>query len=761
MRTFRIPYKYNNYLRSLKHESQAQSREVKYFFFSQYFSDGLRMTLAILLPTLIFAYHGNFDLGLTLSMGAFCVSLTDNPGPIAHKRNAMLACCFFIWLSAIITGFARTHNFLLGLEVLLMSFVCSMFLVYGSRAGAIGSAALLVMILFMDTPLTYPEIFINGAYLVAGGLWYVLLSLSFSQIRPYRPAQRALGECIHEIAKFLRIKAEFYSVNTDLDEDYRKLVEQHVKVSEKQDAVRELLFKSRMMVRDANSTSKLLILTFLEVVDMFEDVMATYYDYATIREKFTNTGVLEKICGLIKKMATELDNMGFAIQANANYKKQQDLDNALINLKKTIDEIVASQHDGSLVLKKVFVNLKNLNHRLDNILVYFAAKDSKKINSAGNLDYSKFVTHQNFSLKIIRDNLTFDSSIFKHGLRMAIVCVVGFIVSKQISYGEHSYWVLLTIAFILKPAFSLSKQRNVQRIIGTIVGGFIGVLVLVYIKNTGALLAILLFFMLGTYSFMRMNYIMMVIFTTPYVLILLEFLGESYIGTARERVLDTLVGCAIAFPASYLLFPAWEASQLNSLMRKVLEDNIKYMHMLADMLAGHTISIADYKFARKEIYVSTANLSAAFQRMLSEPKNKQRNSTATHQFVVLNHTLTSNIASITSGYILKEKQKTALYGKLKPIRQSLMLLYESMQMLDPEFEDTSLIHVAPENNMNELHPLNPDEKLLNEQLEFIHKVSNDIKKVTARLTADEGVTDEETHISLAGKMLSYVANRHK
>ncbi|MGZ5244205.1 MAG: FUSC family membrane protein [Bacteroidia bacterium] len=760
MRSFPIPYnRYTNYLRSLRRESQVQSREVKFFFFSQYFADGLRMTLAILLPSLVFAYNGDFDLGLTLSMGAFCVSLTDTPGPIAHKRNGMLFCCLFIWLSVIVTGFARMNNFTLGLEVLLMAFICSMFLVYGSRAGSVGSAALLVMILFMDTPLTPPEIFKNSAYLLAGGLWYVVVSLIFSQIRPYRPAQRALGECIHEIAKFLRIKAEFYSVKTDLDEDYRKLVAQQVTVSEKQDAVRELLFKSRMMVKDANSTSKLLILTFLEIVDLFDDVMATYYDYATIREKFTKTGVLDNICSIIKKMATELDNIGFSIQANAYYKKQHDLDTAMIRLKACIDAISETEHEGSLVLKKVFVNIKNLNHRIDNILVYFAAKNTQRVSGTGNIDYSRFVTHQNFSFKVLRDNLSFNSAIFKHSLRMALVCLVGFVVTKFMAYGEHSYWVLLTIAFILKPAFSLTKQRNVQRIIGTIVGGIIGVVILLLVKDNDILLMFLLLFMLGTYSFMRMNYILMVIFTTPYVLILLNFLGESYLGLAQERVLDTLVGCAIAFTASYLIFPTWESEQINALMHNVLKDNIKYMHRLAEMIAGRNVNIADYKLARKDIYVSSANLSAAFQRMLSEPKNKQKNSTATHQFVVLNHTLTSNIATITSGFILKDKQKPAITGNLKPIRQSLMLLYESMQMLDPAFEDKDLIHVESNMLPKDLHDMNAEEKLQAEQLEFIHKVSNDIKNVTERFTVPQEISEEETHISIAAKMLSIVTNK--
>jgi hypothetical protein len=47
----------------------------------------------------------------------------------------------------------------------------------------------------------------------------------------------------------------------------------------------------------------------------------------------------------------------------------------------------------------------------------------------------------------------------------------------------------------------------------------------------------------------------------------------------------------------------------------------------------NAVPMLDYKLARKEMYVSMANLSAAFQRMLSEPKSKQKNESALYNFL--------------------------------------------------------------------------------------------------------------------------------
>ena len=65
-------------------------KEAQYFLNSQAFADGLRTTIAILLPALIGFQNGYKTVGLAISMGALCVSLTDAPGPGMHKRNGML-----------------------------------------------------------------------------------------------------------------------------------------------------------------------------------------------------------------------------------------------------------------------------------------------------------------------------------------------------------------------------------------------------------------------------------------------------------------------------------------------------------------------------------------------------------------------------------------------------------------------------------------------------------------------------------------------
>ena len=90
---------------------------------------------------------------------------------------------------------------------------------------------------------------------------------------------------------------------------------------------------------------------------------------------------------------------------------------------------------------------------------------------------------------------------------------------------------------------------------------------------------------------------------------------------------------------------------------------------MPDAYNGKVISRSKQQVGRKNALVALANLSDAFNRMLSEPKRQQKATEVLHQFVVLNHMLTSYIATCrttcrmetlpyTSEELLKGVQKT-------------------------------------------------------------------------------------------------------
>jgi len=711
-------------------------RNIQDFLLSTYFADGLRITMGVLFPSLILAQFGMLKFGMTLSLGALCVSVVDTPGPIVHRRNAMLVTTVLITLITVIVGLTNKNTYFIAILLVASSFIFSMFFLYGTRAASVGTAVLLIMVLSIDDVRPWRDVLMYSFLVLCGSVWYTSLSYFFYRLRPYRAVQQALSESIHELSEFLRAKAKFYRQHTNYDANYAELLQLQVDVHEKQDAVRDVLFKTREIVRESTPEGRFLLVVFVDTVDLYEQVMSTYYNYERLHEQFDSIGILSSYEKVINRIASELDEIAFALKTGGTPLPPIVLIDEVSRLKTEITNLENENKDGKfntlgiIALKNIEVNIENILARVKTINGYFNKTEKKNLKQ-GNIETDRFVTRQPIDIKLFYDNLTFSSSTFRHSLRVSIVMIIGFLVARTLD-SSHSYWILLTILVISKPGFSLTKQRNYQRLIGTVVGALAGVGILLYVHDRHALFFILLFCMIGAYSFQRKNYVVSVLFMTPYILVLFDFLGMGGLSIAKERVYDTLIGSGIALLGSYTLFPNWEHQNLKEAMLNTLHANMAYFKEVTQLYFEKIEDQTNYKVARKEVYVASANLASLFQRMFSEPKSKQKMMTEMHQFTALNHLLSSYIATLS----LYNKEHSFFFSKpedLKPIvNNTLYLLSISVDHME---KNTSEVSSAPL-----IKSINDDKKLLNsgealiiEQFDLIQKVAYDIYKLSEKI----------------------------
>lgn len=710
-------------------------RNIQDFLLSTYFADGLRITIGVLLPSLIFAQFGLLKYGMTLSLGALCVSVVDSPGPMVHRRNAMLVTAALIFIFSILTGLTNKSHYFIGFLLMASSFVFSMFYIYGIRAASIGTATLLIMVLSIDDVRPWQEVLIHSLMVLAGSLWYTGLSYFVYRLRPYRLVQQSLSDSIIEVAEFLREKAKFYHHNNNYDRTYADLLQLQVSVHEKQDAVRELLFRTREIIRDSTPEGRFLMLVFVDMVDLFEQVMSTYYNYKQLHEQFDSAGILPDYEMAIKRISYALDDIAFALKSGGKPVISKRLLIEIERLKIKINNFEKNNDNnqfstsGIIALKNIEVNIENILGRVKTINNYFKLRNSKDISKA-EVDTERFITRQKFDFNLFTENLTYSSSTFRHSLRVTVVMLLGYAVSQILDFS-HSYWILLTILVISKPGFSLTKQRNYQRLIGTTIGAFVGMAVITYIHDKNTLFAILLFCMIGCYSFQRKNYVVSVLFMTPYILILFDFLGMGSIALARERIYDTFIGSGIALLASYSLFPTWERDKLKEAMVNILLANKAYFEQIVKLYFEKNYNRTDYKLARKEVYVSTANLASLFQRMFSEPKSKQIFIKEVHQFTALSHLLSSYIATL-SLYNKEHDFHFKDFEALKPIaNNTIYLLDTSVENLN---EGQNTIDNVPLIRLNDTGlSIKSGEDLIPEQFDLIQKVAYDLYKLSVKI----------------------------
>jgi uncharacterized membrane protein YccC len=391
------------------------------------------------------------------------------------------------------------------------------------------------------------------------------------------------------------------------------------------------------------------------------------------------------------------------------------------------------------------VNLRDLHQRVRNIRRYFdeaqAAAAAPDPDPGRVASHMQFVARQELEWSAFSQNLTLGSSVFRHAVRMAVACAVAYAVAELLWQGQHNYWILMTVTFMLKPGFSLTRERNIQRISGTLVGGVLGVLVLWAVPNGDVRFVFLLVFMVVAYSFQRTKYLVTVVFLTAYLLIMFSFLGLGYLGVIQERLTDTALGCAIALATAYLLFPRWESDQLPKLLAATLRANLAYLRQLADRLAGREVAPSAYRLLRKDVYVASANLAAAFQRMLSEPRRTRRHPTEVHEFVVLNHILSANISALTTTWqdettpnpAVPPDSRRVLTSAQAALSKSLALLAVAPPTLVPPDPAAPTTPLTADVRADALSETAATDRTLAEQLAFLQKVSTDLSRVTEAL----------------------------
>src|SRR5690606_38133360 len=179
-------------------------------------------------------------------------------------------------------------------------------------------------------------------------------------VRPYRLAQQELSEAILQVAEYIRLKANFYDIRLDLDENYDKLIQKHVEVNAHQESVRDILFQSKRSIKDTTNKGRFLTLIFADIVDLFEQSMATHYDYATIHDKYDSSGLLDKIQHIRHKVTYELDNVAYKLNADRVPHPRYDLNKEIDELRAALD-IYDRQHQvNSIPLKKIIVNIRTI-----------------------------------------------------------------------------------------------------------------------------------------------------------------------------------------------------------------------------------------------------------------------------------------------------------------------------------------------------------------------------------------------------------------
>ncbi|MDP9956405.1 putative membrane protein YccC [Epilithonimonas hungarica] len=687
------------------------SSELKKFLTSQYIYSGARIALAIVIPSIILAQFGLLKEYFLFPLGTSFVGLTDQPGPFIRRRNTLLLSIFSFFLIALFASIIKDFPIAVYLEIVLCGFFFSMIGVYGLRLATFGSLALVVLSIFIDGHLTGDDIFRSSFIFFLGCFWFFIVFMVVSTLQPYKLASQVVGENYLELADYLRIKAKYYTKDPDFDSLLNQLISQQIKIKNHQEDTREIVFKTRKIVNESTTQSRILMLMFLNSVDLYDKLLTSENDYKRMNQVFGDTKLIQNIHYYLMLMADEITNLGISLQSGLSYKQITNFDE---ELKKIYDEFFEhrSQRFSSetledfMMLRQVLMRITEITDEVNTILKV-NSQDVKLAKSLSTgLDYSKFLPkEEQLNHKVFLSNFSLKSGHFRHAIRVTIALLLGYIVSRFEILGiGHSYWILITIIAILKPAYSTTKHRNLLRFFGTLAGAIIAYIILYFVGEPSILLAILLVSMIICFSLLKSNYFWAVLFMTIYIFLSFNFLRPGNVNLIfKDRLLDTLIGGVITFLVAYFILPVWEHTQNLDLMKKSSKSNLEYFRLVMDHFLKHELDDQDFRLKRKNAIIDLANLSDNFQRMISDPKNQQRKLETVHQFVTTTHLITAYTASL-SQYAKTGHDFPEIDFENWKIKISAELLRTSSLLFQKDLDEKTRAesHIKPEDHVTDL-----------------------------------------------------------
>jgi uncharacterized membrane protein YccC len=207
----------------------------------------------------------------------------------------------------------------------------------------------------------------------------------------------------------------------------------------------------------------------------------------------------------------------------------------------------------------------------------------------------------------------------RHALRLGVIAALTELLVRT-SGLSHGYWAVLTVFIVLRPDYSSTLQRGVQRAGGTVVGAGLGIATALLANvGTPALLVGTGVSLAAAYSVFTVNFLLLGVFLTDFVVVFLALLGLPADQTALARLAGTGVGAALAL-IGYVVWPTWAGASANEKFAVLLEDQGRYA---AALLRAYSRPTGDDAARLRSLQLegrrAHSDADASAERLIDEP----------------------------------------------------------------------------------------------------------------------------------------------
>ncbi|ETH03795.1 fusaric acid resistance protein-like protein, partial [Bordetella pertussis 2356847] len=479
--------------------------------------------------------------------------------------------------------------------------------------------------------------------------------------------------------------------SSHLDDAYRTLIQRQSAMTEKHQAARDMVLRALPRGGGFREDDRVMLWNmFVDMLQLLDTLVATHTDYASLRRTLAGHDALVFMRDALVKMSLELNRVALDVSRGHKTQYRSSAKAELRAIEYEIEQLkqqgLGEREPEMLALTvQVLRRLRNAARIVDKLAQHTEARSDAIPTSMLRIDKSltQFISRQELRLGMITSNLRLDSPHFRYAIRVTLAAalamtLIGIWLAPNMA--AHSYWVLLTIVIIMKPGFALTRQRNGWRLMGTLVGCILALILFTLTNNPTILFAVLLGACIMGNSLVQLNYMASAIFNTLFVVLVFHFVapGTVSLEVIGEQAMDTALGCALALICSYVL-PWWEARYMKPLARaasranrEYLRAGLRYIEAMRQPAPGGAAARRRarkrprpasaptptptwpglawpglaWRLGRKNVHIAFSNFAEAFYRMMSEPTQHQVSVPEFNNLLVQNHILASQITAV-------------------------------------------------------------------------------------------------------------------
>ena len=662
---------------------------------------GLRGALGVWVPIGLGLVLGDLGWGVLAGFAAVNVLSADAGGAYRTKAIALSSTTIGIALAVYVATITNPYPWARVLVMFIWAFGAGLAALYGNAASVVGFITALSLATAADLP-NPPDAGQRVVLYLAGGIWAMILSLALWPLRANSPIFRAVTNIYERLALFLesgvRHVAAQGATDPAIEEAFTQMYDDLVVQI---DAARSTWAETRAQRSGASRRGiQLLILiesasqmanSIVSIVELF-DAATAHPSLSGVRGQFVEFS--RQLSDALRSLASVIAKRGGSSADLSTLARTLDsIDAKLTVLRRYIRGISADGHDAD--------NIQNLFRRLE----LFTQKVHRNAEIAATLggrakgeplesDLVREIVREHPPIwRTLRDNFNFHSLGFRHALRVGIIAALASALTLLLQM-PRGYWAVLTVLVVLKPNFGGTLTIVIQRIVGTILGGLIAVILGTFIHDQIALLFCAGLLAFAAYSLRPLNYSLFVLALTPMVVLILNISSIGDWRIALLRVFETLLGGGLAVLGGCILFPIWERQQLRPRLANAIRSNRDYFLRAGELIRGEPLSAESLDDAQRRGALDISNVVASAQRSLAEPgRSRQEIELVLTLAIYIRSFFNSVTALVDSVQEMKDERPNyrvdELAKEIEPILTNLADVLEQRAALDklPESEE--------------------------------------------------------------------------